>query len=96
MAPGPIHGPHHRDARSWQWASILVAALALLTLGVIQWASRAPDRYPAEHATMVLLPAALAAGAGASLAGRSRTGALLRAVAWGSLLAVVSFLALGR
>jgi hypothetical protein len=92
----PLNPPPHARLRR-QWTIVLVASAAFFAWGVIDWRSGRAESYVGQHAGEVLAPLVFAATAlGAMLRPGSLAGHLLRAISWGSLLAILILHLIGR
>jgi len=97
MIDGPKQSGADARGLAKEWLLILLGSLELLVRGVVKWAGGSAEHFVGEHALGVAPPMVLVALAGAMLARHGSTAQLLlRAVAWGGVLACVVLQVLGR
>ncbi len=90
MRDGPRLERQDSRGSHQQWVVLFALWLAFLLLGVVRWGRGRPETYVGEHAAGVLLPLCGLSLAAAALGRQAaRGGNLLRAVAWGAILAAV-------
>jgi hypothetical protein len=97
MSDGLNLNQHRIKGLRRQWAFQLLCWAAVLAWSLIEWIRGRPESHAGQHAGQVLVPLAFLGIAGAALLNQgSAARQLLRAVTWGSLLALVLLELIGR